>query len=211
MVFGFEIDMAKFKIFISKRKNRLTRGLVIKWLALIFIFLFFLSAILKGENDLNDWQKVLGIFGGGLFLLGIVLKFYGMFNYENLKGEFKGFLEFKNDGIFIDEKFYEVTNIKNIEIINEDYKGKLILKSRLDFDNSLSNGVDNLLRFSTINPVENIEVSFQQNEKSELKQALVPLIKYHQLGKISFLKLLDSLNISDYDEIQTFKASINRI
>ncbi|MBK9510039.1 MAG: hypothetical protein IPO04_11560 [Cytophagaceae bacterium] len=134
-----------------------------------------------------------------------------MFNYENLKGEFKGFLEFKNDGIFIDEKFYEVTNIKNIEIINEDYKGKLILKSRLDFDNSLSNGVDNLLRFSTINPVENIEVSFQQNEKSELKQALVPLIKYHQLGKISFLKLLDSLNISDYDEIQTFKASINRI
>ncbi|MBK9933539.1 MAG: hypothetical protein IPP61_10375 [Cytophagaceae bacterium] len=203
--------MAKFKIFISKRKNRLTRGLVIKWLALIFIFLFFLSAILKGENDLNDWQKVLGIFGGGLFLLGIVLKFYGMFNYENLKGEFKGFLEFKNDGIFIDEKFYEVTNIKNIEIINEDYKGKLILKSRLDFDNSLSNGVDNLLRFSTINPVENIEVSFQQNEKSELKQALVPLIKYHQLGKISFLKLLDSLNISDYDEIQTFKASINRI
>lgn len=113
-------------------------------------------------------------------------------------------------GFLLTEKFYEVTNIKNIEIINEDYKGKLILKSRLDFDNSLSNGVDNLLRFYT-NRVENIEVSFQQNEKSELKQALVPLIKYHQLGKISFLKLLDSLNISDYDEIQTFKASINRI
>jgi hypothetical protein len=201
--------MVSFNIFKKHNKRAISRGSIIKYLALFFISLFLLSGIFNSKIELTDWQKVFGICGVCLFLLGLILKFYGMFNYESLNGEFKGFLEFNNQGISVDGKIYEVGNIKNIEINNEDYKGKLKLKSRLDFDNALSNGVDNFIRFSIDNLDNNVEVYFQQNEKFELKIAEDFLVKYFQSGKIGFLKLIDILGIVDYHEIQNFKKKHN--
>ena len=201
--------MVVFKIFKKNNKRAISRGSIIKYLALFFISLFLLSGIFNNKIELNDWQKVFGICGVCFFSLGLILKFYGMFNYESLNGEFKGFLEFNDQGISVDGKIYEVGNIKNIEINNEDYKGKLKLKSRLDFDNALSNGVDNFIRFTIDNLDNYVEVYFQQNEKFELKKAEDFLVKYFQSGKIGFLKLLEILGIVDYHEIQNFKKKHN--
>lgn len=201
--------MMKFKIFQKQKSKTISRGFIIKSLMLIFIFLFLIPSIINGISELTDWQKVFGICGVCFFFLGLILKFYGMFNYESLNGEFKGFLEFNDQGISVDGKIYEIGNIKNVEINNEDYKGKLKLKSRLDFDNALSNGVDNFIRFSIDNLDNYVEVYFQQNEKFELRKAEEVLVEYYQSGKIGFLKLLEILGIVDYHEIQNFKKKHN--
>ncbi len=203
--------MVVFKIFKKNNKRAISRGSIIKYLALFFISLFLLSGIFNNKIELNDWQKVSGICGVCLFLLGLILKFYGMFNYESLNGEFIGFLEFTQEGILVDGKLFELTKIQNIEIVNEDYKGNLKIQSSLDFDNALSNGVNNFLRISTDIPLEIVELYFLQNEPFELKKVEEVLVKYFQTGKIGFLKLIEVLDINDYNEIQNFKKRHNLI
>ena len=199
--------MIKFNIFNKVEKLYINRSLIINVVALIFISPLLINAIFKGYK-MSDLEIVLGILSCVLIFIGLITKFYGQFNYEKLKGKIEGFIELHDDKIIVNEKVYEIEKIKKIEIYNGDYKGKWKSKIRSNYSNALSNGVDNVIRIIMENEKESIGIYFLQNEKYELKKAEKQLIKYYQSGKIHLLKLLDILNITDYDEIQKFKNTI---
>ena len=200
--------MNKFSLFIKVKKIYISRSLMINTLCLIFISPLIFKTIFLKRTNLFDLEIVMAVFACVLVFIGVITKLYGQFNYEILKGQISGFIEFHNEKIVINNKIYEVGEIKKIEIYNGDYKGKWKSKLKTNYNNALSNGVDNLVRIIMEDEKENIDVNFLQNENFELRKVENQLVYYHKLGKIHWLHLLDILNITDYDEIQKFKNSI---
>ena len=87
-----------------------------------------------------------------------------------------------------------------------DIKG-MFVNSTLEFSPHLSNGLDNQFLLSLKNG-EKIKCNFLQTESEKIEFFTEIFIHYHKKGIISWLKLLEILNIEDYNEIQKFKKEI---
>ncbi len=199
--------MVKFLIFNKIKKIYLTRSLIINSLALICV-LPLLVNLLMGRKVLSYFSAELGIIACLLILIGIITKIVGQFRYEKLKGFIRGTIELHNEKIIVNENEYLIEEIKKIEVYGGDYKGKWISKHKTDFGNALSNGVENAIKIVMENEKETVIINFLQTEKREIKKAEKQLINYHKMGKIHWLKLIEILDINDYDEIQKFKSTI---
>ena len=197
--------MVKFNIFNNVDKIYFTRSLVINSLTLIFISPI-LFKFLTGRKEFTDLESVLGIFSCLLIFVGILTKIVGQFRYEKLKGKINGTIELHDEKIIVNGNEYLIEEIRKIEIYGGDYKGKWKSKHKTNFSNALSNGVDNAIKIEMEN--ETVIINFLQTEKREIKNAEKHLINYHKMGKIHWLKLIEILDINDYNDIQKFKSTI---
>ena len=141
---------------------------------------------------------------GALSTLSVYLAITSFWHYRMLTGEFKGQIEFDEHSIIIDGQSFHTEGIKKIDFSLGDYAGKDVGMPRTDFNPRLSNGVDNYVRIKTKQNNE-IKVYFKLDYKNHEEQLYPFISRAIQLGKIPFLRGIDLLKITDYDEIQEFK------
>ncbi|OYU78952.1 MAG: hypothetical protein CFE23_16295 [Flavobacterium sp. BFFFF1] len=113
---------------------------------------------------------------------------------EKLHGKLEGFLEFRNDAILIGENKIELSAVKELFIVNDDYymmpngNGK-------GFTSSLSNGVQNELSLK-LNDGTKITTSFQLFNEYDMGKIQNILTHYYLSGKMTFENLAKVLKLS---------------
>ena len=175
--------------------------IAISWTILIFLIYYLKTTY---EFNFKGWETGILIFGI-IYIIGLMISTF--FRYEREIGEYSGKLTFWEDKIQIGDKAYNLEQIKKIEFINAfDIKG-MFVNSMLEFSPHLSNGIDN--EFSLIlKNGESIKCNFLQTENEKIEFFNEIFIHYHKKGIISWLQLLEILNIQDYNKIQEFKKEI---
>ncbi|WP_341227665.1 hypothetical protein [uncultured Arcticibacterium sp.] len=196
------MNAARFQIFVPKKGIRISRTFVLYGVLLLSLgFQMTYSEYINPENTVNF------IFPIYLILCLITIVFWILKNRQRkpLHGELKGWIEFYDDKIIIDEKRYELDELMKIEIAYGDYLDGY--KHEKGVDPALSQGVSNYLTLifqdKTI-----IKTFFQVKQYDFLSNTKKLLIGYHKKGKIPWLALIYYLRINDYDEIQAFKKSL---
>jgi len=156
------------------------------------------------EFDFNGWITILVIIWF-LYIVGILIS--NFFLHESENGKYSGKLTFWEDRIQVGNNEYNLEQINKIEFIGAyDIKG-MFVNSILEFSPHLSNGLDNQF-FLILKNGEKIKCNFLQTESEKIELFNEIFIHYHKKGIISWLQLLEILNIQDYDEIQKFKKEI---
>ncbi|UAM97814.1 hypothetical protein K8354_16210 [Polaribacter litorisediminis] len=172
----------------------------ISWTIVIFL-IYFLKATY--EFNFEGWETGILIFGT-IYIIGLMISTF--FRYEREIGKYSGKLTFWKDRIQIGNKEYKIEQINKIEFNAYDIKGTFV-NSMLEFSPHLSNGLNN--QFSLIlKNGEKIKCNFLQTESEKIEFFNEIFIYYYKKGIISWLKLLEILNIEDYNEIQKFKKEI---
>lgn len=187
------------------------KGFFISVEHIVLIFLTGLLIIL-GYLQLNEYFN----FGNLVIYIGIIwfLCFLGitisnLFLHEHENGEYKGKLEFEPNAVIINEIRYELEEINKISIHSSDYEGVIHLHRTFSIYRNLSNGLNNEFTLDLVNG-NKIKCNFFQSKGQRIKNYKNILTKYHLKEKISWLHLLEVLEIEDYDEIQRFKRNLNR-
>jgi len=139
-----------------------------------------------------------------LYFIGYMVS--NFFLHERKNGEFKGKIELQNDSIIINKSKYELNEINEISIHSNDYEGQFV-NGTFEFARHLSNGLNNELKLK-LSKGKEINCHFLQTKGQRIKNFRDVLINYHLKGKISWLHLLNVLEMDDYDEIQIFKAEL---
>ena len=184
------------------------KGFFISNESLILIFstiILFLIAYLHQTPNF-DFGNLITFFSviWFLYLTGFMISTFFLHQHKN--GEFKGKLKLENDKIFINGKEYQIAEINNISIHSSDIKGQFIGYS-FEFSRKLSNGLNNEINLKFKNGNE-IKCDFLQTKRERIKYFKRELTGYHLRGKISWLNLLDTLDMDDYDDIQKFKKEL---
>lgn len=177
-----------------------------QWIGIIFTIGLFLITFLKKyyKFDFNGWFTILTIIWF-LYIVGILIS--NFFLYESENGKYSGKLTFWKDRIQVGNNEYNIEQIDKIEFISAyDIKG-MFVNSMLEFSPHLSNGLDNQF-FLILKNGEKIKCNFLQTESEKIELFNEIFIHYHKKEIISWLQLLEILNIDDYDEIQKFKKEI---
>jgi hypothetical protein len=166
----------------------------------IFIALFILLA-------LSIFLEAYTILFAILFVLYFI--FYQIANFfrtEHINGVLDGILELKMDSINIKENNYLLEEINKIEIKYNDTLGDYI-SYQISFNPLFSNGTDNYIKL-TLKTGDKITCYFQQTKNEKINFNKNQLINYYKKNKISWLALLDVLEITDYNKIQEFKNTL---
>ena len=96
--------------------------------------------------------------------------------------------------------------IVKLDIHCEDYYGRQTRGVGMNFSPGLSQGVNNFIEFTDYNNLTR-KVYFKQNVKNQYKDFSTLIIVSIQKGKITFLRGIELLGITDYNEIQEFKKT----
>jgi hypothetical protein len=195
---SLEIFEKKKGIFISTENI-----IAICWTVLTFLIFYLKRSF---EFDFKGIETVI-LISGTIYIIGLLISTF--FLYQHKVGEFKGEIEFGMDSILINQKEYLITEIENISISATDIKGNFIGYSA-HFSRKLSNGLKNKITLKLKNGKE-IKCNFLQTERKRIKNFKNILTSYYLKEKMSWLHLLDSLEIEDYNEIQIFKKELNKI
>jgi hypothetical protein len=196
----------KFRVYKKSKYDFLTTN----YIAYALFSLTFLPALIISSTHygLNFLCKILGGSGAVLFIVLNFYKFIQIRRHEKIWGTFTGDLIFYSDKILVNTKIYNISDINKIEIEARDYYKKPDGDyAKKDFNGSLSNGIDNQL-IIIFNNGQNQCIHFEQRNKNDILKLKDILIDYYSQNKLSILKLLEALNITDYDEIQEFKKTL---
>jgi hypothetical protein len=192
--------LKKFKIF--EKHFVWTRTKIINLIILILISIFILSTeVIKIEKP-----TFLLIFVFVLYLIGLSLKIINFTNIEQLKGKLSGYFILDKNYIKINERIYNLEEIKKIEITGVDWIGLRNTNYILDFnyENGLSNGTENYLILEFINK-SILKVQFQRNNACEFKEIEHIIKHYYVKNKIGYLNCVDILCLSDSKQWSEFK------
>lgn len=183
----------------------------------IIVYPFFLLSIgiaWFGRDYLNrDFIEKTGQYLGILSLVtAIILMIMRPFTKKPLNGKLNRLLILKKDKILINNDEYALKEIKKIEFYLLDYDGKKewLHYGRYSLEPGLSNGTGNICHI-ILQSGQEIRVRFQLNYKNEFRKTDQHLIHYYTEGKIHFLKLIEYLDISEYEAIQDFKATLPEV
>jgi hypothetical protein len=192
-----------FKIFIPKRKYRLTIEFVV--LMTIFLALGFTLVCEKYYPDFyqsyNIHSYIYNIIVTAM-IFAFILFIISFNRREYLNGYFDGILEFHKNMITINKKEINLSEIRSIEIENRDFTDKQKRVRGFSPKNSL--GVSNKIMV-TLKNGEIITTYFLQEEEFKMHKHKATLLYYFKEGKISLINLIHSLQLSSYTEIQRFK------
>ncbi|MFZ1789526.1 MAG: hypothetical protein WAT92_14500 [Saprospiraceae bacterium] len=134
---------------------------------------------------------------------------YGWNEYYPVDFKIKGSISIRNNGIGINDEFYDYQQIKSLQFLINDCKGERLNTPGLFLDSgpSLSQGVNNKIEFEIKGEKKSLQV--QLKSKEELLY-LSDLIKELYLARIAFVEKLKNsksygLEHLQYKEIQAFK------
>ena len=196
-----------FKTYKKSKTIRFTFGDLILITILVCLAILWLNGEFRNSysEQIEEFFRILG------FALLAVLIFTFIRSHskkERINGEFTGPLELFSDKIIIGERTILLPEINNIRAEINDFDEKKLFILYMTPYPKISNGYNNILEIDLIGK-EKIIIHFQQkyeNEFSRINKDL--LIEYYKKSKISFLNLIDILEINDYEEIQKFKKTI---
>ena len=114
--------MNSFKIYKKPQKYVWSRSRVI-FISFAIVFLIFIIKVgFIGKTDSDIIEKIFGYLSITLMVAGLINSFFR----EQLKGTLDGLLKFENDGITIEERKFQLDDIRLIKIQITDYAGKQI-------------------------------------------------------------------------------------
>lgn len=182
-------------------KNQVVFGL---WAFGLIFFWAFEECLQPG--DLYSSFKFMYILG--VLALSLYWLFVRLWTYEPLNGNLDGDIQFRTTSFIINNQVVQLENLVKIDIHGMDYYGRRIRLSGIDFEANLSQGVGNFIEFTSI---ENIStrVYFKQSIECQYRELRPFIVSAIQLGKLSFLRGIELLGITDYDEIQEFKKAMD--
>jgi hypothetical protein len=171
------------------------------WTALIFLIYY-----LKESFEFNFKGFETGILIlGAIYVIGLMISTF--FRFEPEIGEYRGRISLYENRITIENNEYSLEEIQKLEFFSTfDIKGDFT-NNLLQFTPHLSNGLDNSF-ILTLKSGKKIEYNFLQTKSEQLKYYKDVLTNYYKNGIISWLELLNILNIENYNEIQKFKKEI---
>lgn len=200
--------MKRFSIFKKSSKFYWSNNRVIY--PIIFTCLFIL--ILKNgsgtleKNVLNN--TLLGIMLI-TFVCGMILRLIGIPKAEPLQGEIDGFITFEMNSIQIGNQVFEIEKIKNIEISNDDYYGKIVASGKGNFNSPKSNGVENFIKLKLYSGELKI-CNYELYNSNDIQKIRDELINYYLNGKIEFENLANVLGENSRREIAELKLEIEK-
>lgn len=142
-----------------------------------------------------------------VFLIFLYWSVIGFWSYKHLEGEFNGFIEFRSHSFVIYEEEVTLASITKLNIYLGDYYGKST-RSRAGLEPNRSQGVDNYIEFTDPDVTLN-KIYFKLEDEDQWQELSFFIIEAIKLKKISFLRGIELLHITDYDQIQTFKKALN--
>jgi hypothetical protein len=194
----------KQTLFIFEHK----KGFFITTESLVLILLtgivFLLGYLQQTDNfDFGNWFAYIAIIWI-IYLVGYMI--HNFFSQQRKNGEFNGKLELDVDTITINGAKFELNEISKILIRSTDYEGQF-LPNQFALARNSSNGLNNEMILYLVNGKE-IKCHFLQTKGQRIKNYKNLLINYHLKEKLSWLHLLDVLEMKDYNEIQNFKREL---
>ena len=197
--------MQRFEIYHKSKKFKLTNNIVFYSWFLVGVTGVIIGKII-GLKDDTIFMNVAGYFGFIGFGIGILARLIGSFIRQPLRGTLDGFIELNICGIKIDQKYFPLSEIKKINISNDDFYGKRINLNRSNLNSTISNGVNNELEI-TLNTGVIEKCYFQLYYPNDLQKNKKELINYHKAEKLDINILINTLGI-EKNEVVEFKKSI---
>ncbi len=194
----------KFKIFTKTKKFHLSVNLIVYSLLFTSISIIYLANKYFEESTLESIGQAGGISACVLMIYFIITQ---SFTKKKLNGTLNEYLIFRETEILTHKTKYKLDDISKIKFSVGDYYYRWIFRVKGNFNPGRSNGVENSCEIDLING-EKIVVYFQLMYKNEFHKMHEILIHFYTQNKISFLKLIEYLEIENYDEIQEFKKHI---
>ena len=146
----------------------------------------------KYDQDFNAFDAITFLGVLACMIAALVFSLFRVNKVQYLEGKFNGVLEFKNDEIIINNKYYGLKEINHIGLDAKDYRGFWGVAS---FEGNLgdsyqSNGTDNQLKLTLTNN-QKITINFEQITKNQLLNEKEFLINYYQNGKFNYANLVE--------------------
>jgi hypothetical protein len=190
------MDRLSFDIFIPEKKRfRLTPNFIVY--SLWFSALGFLWAL----DGIPAIKEVRGYVACVLVLISLYYLITAFFKYEPLRGILKGRLIFEGNAIVINDKTYELKDIKNIDFGFVNYYGELSTSFRGNFNPLISQGVNNFIKFTDGNN-QPVQVYFRIQGKHGSK-ALYPFINDAvKFGAMTYYRAIDLIDVENVQKQQ---------
>lgn len=199
--------MQKFAIFKKTDKFYWTKNRT------IYSIFIFCGAVIYINRKLFHIKSIEMIFCISLTILvfaAFIWSLFGIESPDSLKGTLEGFIIFRSDAVEIAEENFPISNLKNIEIFNDDYYGKKTrLSSKGDFNSTISNGVDNKIILTFISNIQKIYY-YQLQDASDFQNVRTELIEYYKQGKMTFENICNVLGEQSSEEIEEFKLKLSK-
>ncbi len=196
-----------FRTYQKSSKIRISYGTIFAVICFGSIFALLINQELSflQSDFIDNLFRIVGITS----LLLLIYKTIKSFNeIEQLNGKITGVFKLFPDKIILNNQIIFITDVANLNINLTDYNGKRFNGLINTWLPSLSNGFGNSVSIY-LKTTDKIEAHFEQKYEGEfvMKNKDI-LIDYHKNGKLSFLNLLDILEIESYDEIKAFKNAL---
>lgn len=189
----------KLEIYKADLKSfRLTPNILIFGSFILFFLLIFILSRIGVTISGQIISKVFSIIWG----IGLLLGNTNFIKMKSINGKLEGYIEFLENIVIINGRCFPYNEIENVNFSIEDYKGKTQYLTR-SFNAQISQGVENFLSFEHSNR-RKAKIYFQlknSTQTSELHPFITTLIR---LQKIHFLRGIEILGLTDYNEIQEF-------
>jgi hypothetical protein len=156
-----------------------------------------------------DFFREKGFFIFVLFismLIPVLLKFYCFFNYETTNKKIIGSIEFNHIHINWNNKIIKWDDVDFISIIFSTYRGEFLYRSKWDFRNNLSLGIDNEINIKTKTGLE-FSGSYLIDSKgkiSELRKILFYIIKSNSISLENARRMISPENYQEHQELKKY-------
>lgn len=200
--------MQKFAIFKKTNTFYWTKNRAIYTILISYIIMIFINQKLL-HIESNIVEMIFGISGIIMVFIFLILTLIGIARPDSLKGYLEGYIIFKPEEIEVGEESIPISGIKSIEISNDDYYGKIKIRSKGDFNSPVSNGVNNCVTITLLSN-EQKKYHYQLLNAEDFQRVREELIHYYKYGKMTFENVCNVLGEESEKEIEEFRIEVSR-
>jgi hypothetical protein len=174
----------------QKQPFRLTPNWIVAGLFILTITFFYVfNDYFSSRSEFrSDWLFL-------LVLITIGFLITSLFRYEPLNGIINGEIVFEESRIIVNEKVYELKNIKGIDFSFVNFYGERSIFAR-DFNPKLYQGVDNYISFTdNINQIQ--KIYFRQLAKNHYKELYPFINEAVRVGAMTYYRAIDLIDVEN--------------
>ena len=199
------MNNTKYQIFEPSLAEKSTSNNVVMFLIWTFALSFFwLTDKYSSPNDFLRYFK--NIYLICAVMLSIYWLIGGLWTYKSLEGSFNGTLVFEEDAFQVNMELIKLEDISAINIFGGDYYGQRTRGVVINFDPSLSQGVNNYIEFTDLEKLVR-RIYFKQTENDQFRELKTFIINCTKLNRLSVIRATELLGITNYEDIQEFKQN----